>query len=257
MLAPMSLTTAVLACLAALWVSCSANAQSTIRPADEKRVIRAEGVEITLAIRSEVTLANLPAGGIRVGIRARASLDDLQAKGPNVLRAIAKKDSDCRTRWSFPNIPPIVIQDGRLGIEGRVHAEKWLCEKVLGNEVKTRLVSVTADFVVTLRPVHTESEVAVSATIEKLDLGSGVPDDLEREVKRRLSASLSQALAGDDKKLKFPPEIADTQPRFTKAAIAAVQDGKGELDAEAEAVIRNAEDLAKIMGLIARRGKAR
>jgi phytoene dehydrogenase-like protein len=66
-----------------------------------------------------------------------------------------------------------------------------------------------------------------------------------------LSSALRRVFDDDGAKFKFPPEVAAINPRFTRADLVDAGSGKGELQVEAEAVIR-AADMPRIMSLIDR-----
>jgi hypothetical protein len=227
--------------------SSKTDAQDWVPLPDKTQVLIVEGQQVTISVRSEARFSEGQSGGIILNFRARARLDDFQAKVPDILRALAAKKSRCETRWSFPQLSPATVQSGKLKVEGQVRAEQWVC----AGPLKTRVARETADFIIALRPVPSGSEMAVAAELEKFDLGNSMLSGVEDELKQALSSSLGKVFHGDGAKLRFPPEVASINPRFTAARLADAGQGKGELDVEAEALLR-AADMAKIMALITR-----
>lgn len=223
-----------------------ARAQEWQKLSDKTQVVTLEGQPVTIVVRTEVRFSDGQSGGIDMSAKARASLDDLQAKGPDILRALASHKSSCDTRWSFPQVLPATVQGGKLKIEGQAHAEQWLCSGPL----KTRLIEATADFTVALQPARRETEIGMSAEIERFEV-HGALSGLSGDLKQLLSSSLSRLVEGDAMKFKFPPEVANVNPRFTDAHLVDAGEGKGELHVEATAVIR-AADMARILSLIAK-----
>jgi hypothetical protein len=100
------------------------------------------------------------------------------------LGTFASNKSSFDTRWSFPEVSPATVQDGKLKIGGQAHAEQWLCTGPL----KTRLIEATADFIVALQPVRRKTEVEVFAEIERFDV-HGTFSGLSGDLKRLLSSS--------------------------------------------------------------------
>jgi hypothetical protein len=222
-------------------------AQDWVRLPEKSRDVTIEGQQLKIVIRPEIRFTDGPANNIIADLRAYVHLEDLQNKAPALLRVLAEKKSDCDTRWSFPSMAPVIVQNGKLKIAGQVRLEKWACVGPL----KTRLARETADFVIALYPSNQTSEVVMKAELERFDLGNSLLGGFENQLRDMLSGQLDEVFARDDMKLRFPPEVASINPRFAAAEIKDAGGGKGELFMEAQATIR-ASEMTKILSLIAK-----
>lgn len=176
---------------------------------ERTETVTVEGQSASVAIRPEISLAPRTDGATDLAIRAEASLDDLSAKSAAMLAALAARHSRCEMRWSFPTLGrPEVVGDG-LSIAGQVRLEVRICgfgEHKLGTE--------TADFTLTLRPVHSESDVGLAASLDRLDLGrSLIGGSAESELRRFLEGKLNGAL-GTKARLGFPAEVLALKPKI-------------------------------------------
>lgn len=202
------LRSALCGAVAAALIYCSASlAAGWIAFPERTETVTVEGQSATVAIRPEVSLAPRTDGTTGLAIRAEASLDDLRTKSAAMLAALAARQSRCEMRWSFPKLSRPELVGGGLSIEGQVRLEVRICsfgEHKVGTE--------TADFTLTLRPVHSESDVGLAASLDRLDLGrSLVGGSAEGELKRFLEGKLNAAL-GTGARLGFPAEVLALKP---------------------------------------------
>jgi hypothetical protein len=230
-------------------VPIQAMAQQWVKLPEKAQQVMIDGLQVKVVVRPEISFVDGPDNKIVANLRAYAGLDDLQDKAPALLRALAERKSDCGTRWSFPDLAPTTVHDGKLKVGGQVRVVQWACIGPL----KTILASETADFVVALYPLNRESEIVAAAELEKFDVGAGLLRslDADRELRGAISDLLNKAFGGEDTKFKFPPEVMSISPKFTNAGIRDTGGGKGELFIEARATI-GAGDMARIMSLIAK-----
>jgi hypothetical protein len=211
---------------------------------ERQEIATIEGQQVTFVIQPQVRFSDGP-DGIILDVRADAHLDELQAKAPQILHALAANKSNCETRWSFPELSPTTIQDGKLRIGGKVRVEQWVC----AGSLETRLARETADFVIAMHPVRSPDTISMAAEIASFDLGQSMLEGVEDEVRRQLSSSLTEALDDDDAKLRFPAEVAVFEPQFTDARLINLAGGGDALHVEASTVVQ-AADLAKVISLI-------
>lgn len=223
-----------------------ASAQNWTKLPDVKQVLTVEGLQVTIITRPEMRFSEGPDKSTALSLRARVRLDDLQEKVPTLLHALATSKSTCATRWSFPELNPSAVQNGRLKVGGKVRIVQWLC----AGPLKTILAQETARFVIALFPSHTDHEVAVTAELEEFDVGGGLVNSLgvDDEIKRTVSTLLAKAFSGDDAKFRFPHEVADLKPKFTSASVSDAGGGKGELLVEAAATV-TPSDMTKFLTL--------
>jgi len=218
-----------------------------LKPRSE--VINLRGQSVTIIIRPEARIQATNVGW-KLELRAFAGLGDLQAKAPAMLAALAAGKTSCTDRWSFPSLQPIAVSGGKLMISGEIRFEKWACEKILGQEVKTRLFQETAGFGIAVFPAFDATEVRLQADLERFDLGQSLLDDLDLddELVALLERELASALSGDSARLGFPEEVRALNPTFTQAEI---RDGGSEavLFAAAEAPLSLAA-VAEVMALL-------
>lgn len=224
----------------------AATAQEWVALPQRIEAVMIEGQQVTIPFRPEIRFPRGAGNGFVLYLRARAHLGELQRKTPAILAALAARESNCETRWSFPQLPPPAVAEGRLRIAGQVRLEQWLC-----GVLKTRLARETADFVIAVFPILRAGELAVAAKLEHFDLGRSLLGDvgLADIIRHALSEQLSRVL--DTVRLGFPPEIVALQPQFTGAELRKAGDETAEIVVQAQVSVA-AGEVSMIMGLITR-----
>ena len=215
---------------------------------DRPETITIQGQAVALVIRSEIMTADIAQGGIRLDLRSRAALDDLQDKGPAIFTALAAAKSSCSTRWSFPRVDRPAIADGKLIVSGEVRVQKWICDRWLGDH---ELLSQSATFVLSATPVIADNRATLSVTAEQLDLGGLLGElGVDGELRGVLQGALGKAMSADAAGISFPAEVAPLDPRIVSLAILPTGGGRGELVIEATATMAGAQDLMQVLELL-------
>lgn len=231
-------------CLLGLSFAGPSAAQQWTPLRERVEIANIDGQQVSIPLRPEIATEAAGDGKIKVALRVTALLAELQAKTPDLLRTLAAAKSDCRNRWSFPDIQPPAAADGRLRVAGRVELEPWICE----DWIKTKLVPIAGDFTIGLFPAWTATELSLNGELERFDLGIDLANQLglAEQIRTALNGSLQQLFNKPDNSFGFPEEFAALQPKFTSASIVAIPDGGAALVVEAEGLVA-AENLAALL----------
>jgi hypothetical protein len=157
----------------------------------------------TAAVPVQIFAETIESVEPRLRIGARAVLDDLLAKAALFLEEeIRRRDRGCRERWSAWD-GSAAVRDGALHGKVTARAEKWICEKVLGSELKTRVAEETATVHVALTP-------SIENGVLKVELSGFRVDDLSQLLRDfGLEGYLRASVEAELRKINADPAIMD------------------------------------------------
>ena len=145
----------------------------------------------------------------KLEIDISVDISDALAKVPAMLAAVARKKSEkCGTRWSFPELTPLVVENGDIRLAGTIRAKQYAC--ALGT--KAKLAQITGDFVVMLAPFWTSEILGLKAELKQFQLNNVAASDLglEDELNEGLQLLLDRLIEGAA--AKIPSHIQALRP---------------------------------------------
>ena len=174
-----------------------------------------------------------------LNLEVRSTLSDFLAKAPSILRNLADRKTNCEQRFSFHRIDVPQIKNSKIYLSGELRFEQWICKPF-----KTRIVSETASFSVSLYPEPQDSNVLIKTKLETLDLDRSIAKPVQERVKTGLT-SLFSAMAGDKFTLRIPQEFSNLSPRISETRVIDLGSGKSELLLKGSVSVSN-EDFLKL-----------
>lgn len=144
----------------------------------------------------------------------------LSSIGPFMEREIEDMDNGCRERWSASN-GNAEIKGGLIQLSVNIKAEKWLCERVLGKEVSTRLFRESGVIKASMQFGIVKGRIHLSLEGFKIDgLGRLARDfGVEKVARKSLQQEVSRFNV-DAEKTSLPKEIEDLGYAYESIALA-------------------------------------
>jgi hypothetical protein len=187
------------------------------------------GITVNIPVTASLDM-HTDADRMALDLAATGDLQGLQDKALEIARKLPLPNDPCRRKG--PNMVVDSVDSAHIRANGDAavldisgHMTAWVCAKVLGEEIKTKLAADTVAITIPVElyaPTPRQVALRVKGSAE---IRTGNPDTLEAasailgDVNARLTKAISKELASD-KAQAVVPDIPGLEVRIDKAAFA-------------------------------------
>lgn len=185
------------------------------------------GVSVDIPVTASLDM-HTEADRMALNLTATGDLQGLQDKALEIARNLPLPDDPCRRKG--PNMVVNSIDAAHIRADGETavldvsgHMTAWVCAKVLGQKIKTKLTADTVSITIPVE-LYTPTPHQVALRVKgSADIKTGNPDTLEAasailgDVNARLTAAITKELASE-KAQAVVPEIPGLDVKIDSAA---------------------------------------